>query len=345
MFRNSIKGLEYGGSAHKYYWDKNNNPNATLANGLANCTTLVYGRVQEEGKPVPVKSIVAGGKWHKSLINGWVSLKYNPNNVQVGDLIEWDTHNHIAYVEKIENGIIYISGSFYTGIHGKARWEGAYDKRNFSSLKELSDWMIKNYQYRFYHYCPVETESKWCGGAPEYIVRYPQQKKSIVTPVAQNKKVNQVLVSTNEQNIRDNNNTILGTASAGYYNVIKSKKSGTYTWYEIENNKWIAAVAGRVKFIKMEEEQKEIKPIYENNKVYTLNVTCNVRKGPGTSYAIKSKSELTKDGQKHATSSGALKKGTQITCFETKEDAKGNIWMRCPSGWVAAYYNKEQYIK
>jgi len=71
---------------------------------------------------------------------------------------------------------------------------------------------------------------------------------------------------------------------------------------------------------------------------YKLKDNMNVRKGPGTSYAIKKRSELTADGKKNAVNctNAVLKKGTVVTCLEVKGE-----WMRIPSGWICC---KSEYI-
>ncbi|WP_296879107.1 SH3 domain-containing protein [Thomasclavelia sp.] len=58
-----------------------------------------------------------------------------------------------------------------------------------------------------------------------------------------------------------------------------------------------------------------------------------VRSGPGTNYARKSKSQLTKDGQKHSNANGGLLNGTRVTVSEWS----GN-WAKIPSGWVSGDY-------
>lgn len=87
------------------------------------------------------------------------------------------------------------------------------------------------------------------------------------------------------------------------------------------------------------------KPTYTVGQVYTLQVELKVRKGPGTSYAAKKHSELTDSGKKcDADGDGALNAGTRVTCKEVS--AAGNdIWIRCPSGWLAADYGGSTYIK
>lgn len=86
-------------------------------------------------------------------------------------------------------------------------------------------------------------------------------------------------------------------------------------------------------------------PVYTVGKTYALQVELKVRTGPGTNYPAKKHDQLTTDGAKHdADGDGALDKGTVITCKEISNNGD-DIWIRCPSGWVAAYYKENQYIK
>lgn len=86
-------------------------------------------------------------------------------------------------------------------------------------------------------------------------------------------------------------------------------------------------------------------PKYAIGKIYTLQSEMKVRKGPGTSYAAKQHSELTESGKNgDKNKNGCLDKGTRVTCQEIKKEGK-NIWMKIPSGWVAAYHNGNIYIK
>ena len=86
-------------------------------------------------------------------------------------------------------------------------------------------------------------------------------------------------------------------------------------------------------------------PTYKTGTVYTTKVEClNVRKGPGTKYAKLSKSELTTNAQANSNSKGQLNKGTKVTCKGTSTDSSGNIWMKIPSGYIAAYYSSKKYV-
>lgn len=78
---------------------------------------------------------------------------------------------------------------------------------------------------------------------------------------------------------------------------------------------------------------------------YTLQVELKVRTGAGTNYAAKRHSQLTSGGQTHDRDrDGALDKGTVVTCKEVKM-VGNDIWMRCPSGWIAAIYHGKTYVK
>lgn len=86
-------------------------------------------------------------------------------------------------------------------------------------------------------------------------------------------------------------------------------------------------------------------PSYKVGNTYTLQSNMVVRTGAGTNYRAKKHSELTADGRKHdKDENGCLDKGTRITCQQVKKSGS-NIWIKCPSGWIAAYYNKKTYVK
>lgn len=85
---------------------------------------------------------------------------------------------------------------------------------------------------------------------------------------------------------------------------------------------------------------------YIVGKNYTLQVDLNVRYGAGTNNAIKKYNELTVDGKKHAyiQTNAVLKKGTIVTCLEIIKNEQ-DIWLKIPSGYVAGYYQGNEYIK
>ena len=74
-----------------------------------------------------------------------------------------------------------------------------------------------------------------------------------------------------------------------------------------------------------------------------------VRTGPGTNYRKKLVKELTKDGQKNATSKNKnaiaiYKKGTEFTALKIVK-ANNSYWAQTPSGYVCLKLNKEVYCK
>lgn len=76
-----------------------------------------------------------------------------------------------------------------------------------------------------------------------------------------------------------------------------------------------------------------------------MQVELKVRTGPGTNYSAKKHSQLTADGQKHdKDNDGCLDAGTVVTCQEVR-NVGNDIWMKAPSGWMAAYYDGKVYIK
>lgn len=94
------------------------------------------------------------------------------------------------------------------------------------------------------------------------------------------------------------------------------------------------------------EKEVSTAPEYKVGTVYTLQVELKVRKGPGTTYAAKKHSELTSSGQvADQDKDGCIDASTRVTCQEVTTDAEGNIWIRIPSGWIAAYYKGREFVK
>lgn len=166
QMRSSRYGIEYGGTNANYYWNINLNACASPENCLANCTCYAYGRILEANCPAPVSYISDAMGWHNYLTNGWTYVPYSFDAVEVGDILEWNWYNpdrqeqenHVAVVEKIENGQIYISESYYTA-------------RNTSqSLAYISQWMINNHPDRFFHYGTMYSAY---GDVPDLILKNP----------------------------------------------------------------------------------------------------------------------------------------------------------------------------
>lgn len=85
-------------------------------------------------------------------------------------------------------------------------------------------------------------------------------------------------------------------------------------------------------------------PSYRAGTVYTLLADhLRVRTGPGTGYETKSRKQLTVNAREHAYSNGTLKKGTRVTCKDVRKNGS-DIWIKIPSGWIAAYYGGKKYV-
>lgn len=249
MGKYTLNDVVYGGSLHDRLWE--NNPNATVPNCIPNCTTLAYGLAYIK----PVSRIVNASNWHNYLTNGWTYERFDRSRVKPGDIIEWVQGVHVAIVDAVVGGVIYVHSSWYTGDHGVAIWNGQFDTRSFTSLKGVSDFMSTNYPTRMYHYWDLDREIGGIGSQPEYLLVSPTKIK----PVDENPNVDQIHVLTDSQNVRDNDNNIVGVAEHGYYNVLQTKLSHGYTWYEVYPNMYIAGVDGRVEFIESSDEIKKLK--------------------------------------------------------------------------------------
>ena len=75
-------------------------------------------------------------------------------------------------------------------------------------------------------------------------------------------------------------------------------------------------------------------------------MNLKVRDGAGIDKRWKLRSELSQDGQKNAKDSinAVLKQGTKVTCLGMKE-IKKDLWIKIPSGWIAARYEGKIYVK
>ena len=178
--RQTVTGIEYGGTSSIYYWNEGLNPGASFDAGLntydlalPNCTTYAYGRILEAGDPAPISGWHNASAWHNYLINGWTYEAYSDHTVRQGDLVEWCTggRNHVAVVEYPdgEAEIIYVSQSYYTDTSGGS--SGYRDYHICGSTKaSVSNWGLTNYPGRYFSYTSVYSAY---GVAPDYILRNP----------------------------------------------------------------------------------------------------------------------------------------------------------------------------
>lgn len=109
-------------------------------------------------------------------------------------------------------------------------------------------------------------------------------------------------------------------------------------------------IEGLVNRRRMEAQLFEIKEdsdtsSYKVGNIYTLQDNVNVRETPSIRGKKVGYAGLTADGKKHdPDKNGSLNKGTKVTCKDVKV-VNGDIWIKCPSGWLAAIYNGEVLIK
>lgn len=87
-------------------------------------------------------------------------------------------------------------------------------------------------------------------------------------------------------------------------------------------------------------------PSYKVGGTYTVIASdLIVRSGAGTDYSIIGYKNLTNDAKSKDTDhDGALNKGARVTCKDLKT-VGGDIWMKIPSGWVAAVYDGHVYVQ
>ena len=88
-------------------------------------------------------------------------------------------------------------------------------------------------------------------------------------------------------------------------------------------------------------------PKYFLGETYKTNVNLFVRVAPeGNKVLI---SLMTKDGKRHSYDDGngyaILRKGTRVTCLGVNELSNGDIWIKIPSGYIAAYYKGKVYVE
>lgn len=98
-------------------------------------------------------------------------------------------------------------------------------------------------------------------------------------------------------------------------------------------------------FIYLPEEFVAEEPMFNVGQNYTCQAEMRVRTGPGINYATKTHAQLSDGGKKHdKDKDGMLDKGTVITCQQIST-VNDEVWIKCPSGWVAGYFNKTRYLK
>ena len=161
-------GIYYGQYAGYLYWDPAYNNYAVNKSWMmANCTCYAYGRALEIGSPAPVSGAWSAYRWNNLTINGWYAIPYDRNNVDAGDILQWGdyyggdlSHNHVAFVEKVENGVITTSNSNWT------RRDTSLTVAQISAYFDSSD----NLRRRFFI---TSDENYITGTLPTFIIKNP----------------------------------------------------------------------------------------------------------------------------------------------------------------------------
>ena len=272
----------------------------------------------------------------------WTQLSksgYYPSKITTA--CEADCSSGVAAVVKAagyllgDSALKGLSASMYTGNEASCLTGVGFEKLSYTGTSTLHNGDVLR---RSGHTATVVS------GATE-----PTDSTSTATPTYVTGKTYEVVV--NDLNVRKGAGTSYATTGsqldAGDTVTVKaSKVVGADVWVRFSGG-WCAAYYGGSYYVSATavSTAASAAPTYKVGTTYELLVDAlNVRTGPGTSYAKKSKSQLTEDGQAHAYSTGALKKGTAVTCKSTSEDSSGNVWMQIPSGWVAAYYGGEKWV-
>lgn len=93
---------------------------------------------------------------------------------------------------------------------------------------------------------------------------------------------------------------------------------------------------------------KPVAPVVSLGK-HILTAVRGVYKGCGADTGRKKVSDLSEDGQKHATTAkksafAFLKKGTTVSLLEVKKAKSGNLWAKIPSGWICIWEKSDNTL-
>lgn len=143
------------------------------------------------------------------------------------------------------------------------------------------------------------------------------------------------------------------TTPEAYLNAIKAAGYATSSTY-VNNNmrvvrahnltEWDDVLNGKADSVSGGTGQGNFAPTYTVGNAYTLAVELNVRTDAGTWSRKKSHAELTANAKANdRDKDGAIDKGTKVTCQEVRRDGS-DVWIRIPSGWIAAYWRGNTYV-
>ena len=159
-------------------------------------------------------------------------------------------------------------------------------------------------------------------------------KVKISTPSGVNMRSSAKVTNDNKVYAIPNGKTVTITKESGGWGY--TSYNGYKGWISLEYTKKVSSGSSS--------SSSSSKPSYKVGKTYTLSADhLTVRTGAGTNNRAKSYSELTANAKANAYSDGTLKKGTRVTCQAVK-NVGSDVWMKIPSGWVAAYYDGKKYV-
>ena len=159
-------------------------------------------------------------------------------------------------------------------------------------------------------------------------------KVKISTPSGVNMRSSAKVTNDNKVYAIPNGKTVTITKESGGWGY--TSYNGYRGWISLEYTKKVSSGSSS--------GSSSSKPSYKVGKTYTLSADhLTIRTGAGTDNRAKSYSELTANAKANAYSDGTLKKGTRVTCQAVK-NVGSDVWMKIPSGWVAAYYEGKKYV-
>lgn len=86
-------------------------------------------------------------------------------------------------------------------------------------------------------------------------------------------------------------------------------------------------------------------PTFNVGDTYILNSNLAVRVDASASSKLVGYDKLTASAKKaDKDKNGYLEKGTKVTCKAVKTDKDNNIWIKIPSGYIAAFYNGKEMV-
>ena len=227
------------------------------------CTWYAYYRCGEKGLPYPCWWDRATQTGSFTNAKDWLANYRDPWEVKDVDYIPVENdivvfngqYGHVAFVEKVENGIAILS-QYMSG-----------DINSFSNYA----WSIGTPytgQLLGYLHCPV----------------------AIVKPASRNENVNQIQTTDDTLRIRTKpnlNSEIVGHVQLGYYNVLSKKEAtvedmaavpGLKCWYEIVKGRWCANITTNYLPVNDSDIIRQLEEYFNKMKTEVSNLTDENKK-------------------------------------------------------------------